>query len=648
MCTTSNALRERECCPNVTDDNGRSSKCGYHIGRGRCEDIEFPKYEFDPKLTFELIFDDRKDWPRAFFDKACKCNRNFGGVDCMQCKPGYQGSQCTKKKNIVIRRNILSFSESETDELVQNLDKSKFVSSEEYVILTTSYDKILLGEQPSFSNISMYDLFVWMHYYASRSNLVLDTNDLGSNSKAFIDIFTQSRLDRTRLQLSGDRDYAHAGPAFLPWHRYFMLKWESEFVANIVKEPDFAIPYWDWRQTNTCDVCTDRLFGAKNLSLPQFIRNASVFSAWKTICTKTGEDDYQLVGMQCDGTPEAPLLRNYGEYDDALSSGLPSSADVWTSLRFSRYETPPFNKSSNGSFRNIMEGFAQPSSGRALPQFSTMHNAVHLFMNGTMSDVGSSANDPLFILHHAFVDGIYEEWLHRYSLESILLDLNIREEEIPVGHNLRDFMVPFLPLVRQIEGFLPSRELGYSYDFIEDAVGSGMIDSDSKERDLMDLVQRDIVPFDLPEQDETAVAGHFEALIDRPQLDEQNEVTTGRSFLIHKLGIHENYRHQSLRSREQLVEGDFANSKFTPEPSTETTIKNSDIGGEMGSNWDRFVWSLYDGERYFASLSVKERILLLSMMVVAIVCVIIWIVICCKCWHQLRTRLRRTPSKGEA
>ena len=49
-------------------------------------------------------------------------------------------------------------------------------------------------------------------------------------------------------------------------------------------------------------------------------------------------------------------------------------------------------------------GFASPSSGLAVPGQSTMHNALHVFMNGSMSQVQGSANDPIFLLHHAFID----------------------------------------------------------------------------------------------------------------------------------------------------------------------------------------------------------------------------------------------------
>uniref|UniRef100_A0A183C148 Tyrosinase_Cu-bd domain-containing protein n=1 Tax=Globodera pallida TaxID=36090 RepID=A0A183C148_GLOPA len=45
------------------------------------------------------------------------------------------------------------------------------------------------------------------------------------------------------------------------------------------------------------------------------------------------------------------------------------------------------------------------------------HGNVHLFVGGEdaqpaghMADTSTSANDPLFFLHHAFVDCIWEQW----------------------------------------------------------------------------------------------------------------------------------------------------------------------------------------------------------------------------------------------
>jgi len=61
---------------------------------------------------------------------------------------------------------------------IEIVDEAKKVNSNEYVILTTSFDQILLGEFPSFRNISIYDEFVWMHYYVTRDNLLFSSDSL--------------------------------------------------------------------------------------------------------------------------------------------------------------------------------------------------------------------------------------------------------------------------------------------------------------------------------------------------------------------------------------------------------------------------------------------------------------------------------------
>src|SRR6187551_2793872 len=42
-----------------------------------------------------------------------------------------------------------------------------------------------------------------------------------------------------------DRNAAHSGPAFLPWHRYFLITLEN-LLRRALDDDDFRIPYWDW------------------------------------------------------------------------------------------------------------------------------------------------------------------------------------------------------------------------------------------------------------------------------------------------------------------------------------------------------------------------------------------------------------------
>lgn len=45
-------------------------------------------------------------------------------------------------------------------------------------------------------------------------------------------------------------DYAHAGPAFFPWHREYLLRFEAD-LQRISGDPNLGLPYWDWRFDNS-------------------------------------------------------------------------------------------------------------------------------------------------------------------------------------------------------------------------------------------------------------------------------------------------------------------------------------------------------------------------------------------------------------
>lgn len=71
---------------------------------------------------------------------------------------------------------------------------------------------------PGQAGLSMYDVLVFWHH--------------------------QSMMLMTPPSQS-DRNAAHSGPAFLPWHRYFLITLEG-FLQQAVNDTTFRIPYWDW------------------------------------------------------------------------------------------------------------------------------------------------------------------------------------------------------------------------------------------------------------------------------------------------------------------------------------------------------------------------------------------------------------------
>ena len=73
-----------------------------------------------------------------------------------------------------------------------------------------------------------------------------------------------------------------------------------------------------------------------------------------------------------------------------------------------------------------------------------------------MADVAASANDPIFLNHHAMVDCIFETWLQKNP------NVNYpTADEIPKGHQKQDYIVPFFPLYRHKNMLLTADNFGY-------------------------------------------------------------------------------------------------------------------------------------------------------------------------------------------
>ncbi|XP_075958081.1 tyrosinase-like [Anarhichas minor] len=434
LCATREVLRTKECCPTWEGDG---SPCGASSGRGFCNDVEVPDQPDGPQYPFSGL-DDREKWPLVFYNRTCQCTGSFMGFSCADCTFGYFGVNCNEKRES-LRRNIFHLSRAERIRLVSYLNLAKQTISRDYVVATGTYQEMENGSNPMFADVSSYDVFVWMHYYVSRDAL------LGGPGNVWADV-----------------DFAHWAPAFLPWHRVYLLHWEHE-IRKLTGDMSFTIPYWDWRDAQGCDVCTDELMGDRSPHDPSLLSPGSVFSSWRVLCSRAV--DYSDRGMLCDARGEGPLRRNPGNHNRNMVEQLPTSAEVEFTLSLTNYDTGAMDRGANMSFRNTLEGFGDPQTGLGNSSHMGMHAALHVFMNGSMSSVQGSANDPIFLLHHAFVDSIYEQWLRRHRPSPS----QYPDSNAPIGHNSEYHMVPFLPLYRNREFFISSKDLGYEYSYLLDA-----------------------------------------------------------------------------------------------------------------------------------------------------------------------------------
>uniref|UniRef100_H2YVJ9 Tyrosinase copper-binding domain-containing protein n=1 Tax=Ciona savignyi TaxID=51511 RepID=H2YVJ9_CIOSA len=430
-CATLEAIKSHQCCPLL---GGTGSRCGEVEGRGICSDITIKDRPHGEQYVLVGV-DDRERWPERFFNRSCVCNDNFGSFDCSGCKPGWQGADCDVARPLVIRQNILNMTEEEREKFLSVLHLSKTTPHPDYVVAQDHYRNLVSenATEPNFSNISIYDLFVWVHYYSVRDTLL-------APGQAYTAI-----------------DFSHEGPAFLTWHRMHLFGLETDLQV-LSGDPTFAIPYWDFAIGGTaCDVCTDDILGGQNPEDLTLLGPNSRFADWEVICLSIDWFDDNL--KLCNGTFEGPIRRKPGgNIDRPAVQTLPRPQDVTDCLQVQQYDSFPFFSNSENSFRNTLEGYSK-TNGEFDVGVRTLHNLAHLFLNGTGGMTHASANDPIFVLLHTFTDAIFEEWMKRSNVTVA----DFPEEGAPIGHNLDYNLVPFFPPVSSRDLFVPSQQFGYSY-----------------------------------------------------------------------------------------------------------------------------------------------------------------------------------------
>lgn len=454
VCTTLDSLRSKECCP---IPKGFSQPCGKDGDRGKCQELDIRKWtiKYSHYQTFHKD-DDRHEWPQALYNRTCKCNERFGGYDCSRCEFGFNGSNCNLKKPLK-RKNFLKLSDDEKDRYMKYVNMSKH-SVSEYVVTTSPYKEIiktvLADRDPKdlFFDISVYDYFIWLHDYAARKTIF--------------------PLNVTREGV----ELAHEGQGFLTWHRLFLLVVERT-LQEVSNDEEFALPYWDWTENvKHCDVCNEELLGVTDQV--DGIVKGKYLDDWYVICTpELTNNETEL----CDPTKRQKSLKRSTEKEkeeakknQGFGMEFPSKSEVRFALRFADYSLPPHSKHSSCNFVNILEGFASAKTGYRLPNVHGLHNQVHLVVGGHMANVRSATNDPIFLLHHSFVDRILEKWLRRFNKDANVLS----PYDAPIGHNKDDVIVPLFPVYTHQQMFKNSFEFGYDYDDVDE---NGKSPDDEKE-----------------------------------------------------------------------------------------------------------------------------------------------------------------------
>jgi tyrosinase len=163
-----------------------------------------------------------------------------------------------------------------------------------------------------------------------------------------------------------NRDTVHNVALFFTWHRYYLREFEKELQKS---DPNVMLPYWNWafdsQAPETSIVFRADRFGGNGQNGGCVTNGA--FANWQA------------------AYPTPHCLSRSFDAGDRINSFY--SSDIIT--------------------RTISQSQSYDALRRAI-EFAP-HGAVHVGIGGDMS-IMQSPNDPIFWLHHAYIDKIYARW----------------------------------------------------------------------------------------------------------------------------------------------------------------------------------------------------------------------------------------------
>ncbi|KAL3860838.1 hypothetical protein ACJMK2_010902 [Sinanodonta woodiana] len=159
---------------------------------------------------------------------------------------------------------------------------------------------------------------------------------------------------------------AHMGPSFLAWHRVYITLFE-EALRQL--SPQVSLPYWDSTlDFDMADPSESIIWSSAFLGNGDGVVVRGPFAGWST--------------------PIGQLMRN-----TRAESRLISKDDINNVLSQCRHA-------------DILMPTAQAEN-----DIEMIHGTPHNWVGGQMSMLNTAAHDPVFFLHHAFIDHIW--WLFR-------------------------------------------------------------------------------------------------------------------------------------------------------------------------------------------------------------------------------------------
>lgn len=272
-----------------------------------------------------------------------------------------------------------------------------------------------LGIAGPARQVSTYDLFIVWHHLA---------------------------MGRMTPPTQADRNAAHSGPVFLPWHRLMLLLVELQ-LQRVLGDDEVGLPYWDWAE--------DGELPADQQPLAPLWQPGGIGGSGQPI--SDGPFHPEQFRVRIDSDRFGRLRATDRGLNRQLATDiatLPTSTDVAAALQQPDYDLDPWDREVDG-FRNTVEGW---------PGTPGAHNRVHVWIGGDMAPA-TSPNDPVFYLNHCNVDRIWEAWMREHG--RVYVPDQSASEDLEL-HRINDPMYSILTTQPITPADLLEASAFYSYD----------------------------------------------------------------------------------------------------------------------------------------------------------------------------------------
>ena len=262
-----------------------------------------------------------------------------------------------------------------------------------------------MGKRVSFVALTDVERDKFLAAVLGLKNKIANPTDPVNERVSVYDQFVAIHGTVMRLTMPDgiSRNFGHRNSMFLPWHRLYIKEFESELQEI---DPTVTLPYWDWTARSQTG---SRLFQDDFIG-PVYSQPRVVASGYFAQNAPSPEPIWWPAGL------EGWFIREELQpYLAQLPDGsMPGESDLRGSLVRGGGDTADFasrsvinsliNQSDYSSFRLALEaGVFSGANG------SPTHNFGHNWVGGHMG-TGTSPNDPIFFMHHCFVDKIWADW----------------------------------------------------------------------------------------------------------------------------------------------------------------------------------------------------------------------------------------------